>query len=253
MVRGFFQEIAALTGFTIDFFKASGKRPFEFKEFLRQCYKVGNTSLLLITLTGFILGVVLTLQSRPVLAEFGAESWLPMMVASSIVIEIGPVVTALICAGKVGSSIGAELGSMRVTEQIDAMEVSGTYPMRYVVVTRVLACTLMIPLLTFYSDAVSFLGSYVGVNMHTQVSFTFFIDQIFASFQFDDLIPATIKTFFFGFAIGIVGSYKGYNAGRGTEGVGSAANSAVINASLAVFIIDLIAVQITQLVIKYLG
>ncbi len=155
-VRTFFLEVAGLVNFTRRFFKALVKRPFEIREFIKQCYSVGFTTVSLISITGFIIGVVLILQSRPVLEDFGAEAYLPFMVSSTIIIEIGPIVTALISAGKIGSSIGAEIGSMRVTEQIDAMEVSGTYPMRYVVVTRVLATTLMIPILVFYADAIAF-------------------------------------------------------------------------------------------------
>jgi len=116
-------------------------RQFEFKEFLRQCYQIGNKTLPLISVTGLIMGLVLTIQSRPVLADFGAVSMLPGMVSLSIIREMGPVITALICAGKIGSGMGAELGSMKVTEQIDAMEVSATNPMRFLVVTRVMGST----------------------------------------------------------------------------------------------------------------
>ncbi len=246
-IEPFLTELAGITRFTGDFFRTLFKRKFEYREFLKQSYQIGYTSLLLISITGFILGMVLTLQSRPVLAEFGAESWLPSMVAASIVIEIGPVITALICAGKVGSGIGAEIGSMRVTEQIDAMEVSGTYPIMFVVVTRVLATTLMVPVLTIYADAIASFGAYIGVNMHSEVALRLFISQSFDAFSFHDFIPAVIKTFFFGFAIGIIGCYKGYYTRFGTEGVGMAANTAVIYSSVAIFILDLIAVQITQL------
>ena len=136
---------------------------------------------------------------------------------------------------------------MRVTEQIDAMEVSGTNPMKYLVVTRVIATTIMIPILVFYSDAISFFGSYIAVNMHGFISFPLFINQAFDSLHYFDLVPATIKTFFFGFAIGIIGCYKGYFSENGTEGVGKAANSAVVISSLAIFIIDLIAVQLSEI------
>ncbi|MFW5720918.1 MAG: MlaE family ABC transporter permease, partial [Bacteroidota bacterium] len=146
------------------------------------------------------------------------------------------------------SGIGAELGSMRVTEQIDAMEVSGTNPLKYLVVTRVLATTFMIPILVFYSDAISFYGSYVAVNMHGYISLQLFITQAFEPLSYFDIVPATIKTFFFGFAIGIIGCYKGYYSKNGTEGVGSAANSAVVISSLVIFIIDLIAVQLSEII-----
>jgi phospholipid/cholesterol/gamma-HCH transport system permease protein len=169
------------------------------------------------------------------------------MVSLAIVREIGPVITALIFAGKISSSIGAELGSMKVTEQIDAMEVSGTNPFKYLVVTRVAAATFMLPVLVIMSDAVSLYGSYLGVNIRGNTSLRLFFFQVFQTLQFGDVLPAFIKTFFFGFAIGIIGCYKGYNSSKGTEGVGRSANSAVVVSSLMVFIIDLIAVQITDI------
>jgi phospholipid/cholesterol/gamma-HCH transport system permease protein len=222
---------------------------FEFNEFLRQCFQIGYKTLPLISVTGLIMGLVLTIQSRPVLAEFGAVSMLPGMVALSIIREMGPVITALICAGKIGSGMGAELGSMKVSEQIDAMEVSATHPIRYLVVTRVLAATLMIPILVLYADALGILGSWGGANIKGNVSFLLFFNQAFRVVDFMDFIPAVIKTFFFGAVIGLVGCYKGYSAGRGTESVGKAANSAVVLGSLLVIIVDLIAVQVTDMLL----
>jgi phospholipid/cholesterol/gamma-HCH transport system permease protein len=224
-------------------------RDFEFLEFFKQCFKIGYKSLPLISITGAIMGIVLTIQSRPVLVEFGAVNALPGMVAVSLIREMGPVITALICAGKIGSGMGAELGSMKVTEQIDAMEVSSTNPLRFLVVTRVWAATLMIPLLILYADALGILGSWAGANIKGDVSFVLFFSQAFSHIEFLDFIPAVIKSFFFGAVIGLVGCYKGYNAGRGTESVGVAANSAVVLASLLVIIVDMIAVQITDMLL----
>ena len=243
----FFIEVTSLTFFTLRFFKEVLKPPYEFNEFLKQSFLVGYKSFPLIAITGFIIGLVSTIQSRPTLANFGAVSLLPAMVAVSLIREIGPVITALIFAGKVGSGIGAELASMKVTEQIDAMQVSGTNPFKFLVVTRVLAATLMLPLLAVLADAVGLLGSLVGVNLKGHVSFSFYFSQVFQALRFGDLLPAIVKTFFFGFAIGLIGCYKGYYANTGTEGVGKAANTAVVFASLMVFIIDMIAVQITSL------
>ena len=222
-------------------------KSFEWQEFFKQCYVIGNKSVGLISITGIIIGLVLTIQSRPPLVEFGAVTMLPGMVAVSLIREMGPVITALICAGKIGSSMGAELGSMRVTEQIDAMEVSNANPIKYLVVPRVLAATVMIPILTLYADVIGIFGSWIGVNIKDDVSLVLFVNQAFASVEFIDIIPAVIKSFFFGAVIGIVGCYKGYNAERGTESVGVAANSAVVTGSLLVIIVDLIAVQITDL------
>jgi phospholipid/cholesterol/gamma-HCH transport system permease protein len=184
---------------------------------------------------------------RPSLVYYGVQSKLPVMVGFAIVREIGPVITALIFAGKIGSSIGAELGSMKVTEQIDAMEVSGTNPFKYLVATRVLATTLMLPVLTMLADAISLFGAYIGINISSATSFHLFFNQIFQNLHYGDVFPAFIKTFFFGFAVGVIGCYKGYNSNKGTRGVGNSANSAVVLSSVVIFIIDLLAVQITDL------
>ena len=214
---------------------------------MKQSFLIGFKSLSLVAITNFILGLVLTVQSRPTLEKFGAESMLPVMVAVSIIREIGPVITALIFAGKVGSGIGAELASMNVTEQIDAMQVSHTNPFKYLVVTRVISATFMLPLLVIFADAIGLLGSFVAVNIKGNVSIYLFFSQIFQSLEFLDVFPAVIKTVFFGFVIGLIGCYKGYYANKGTEGVGRAANSAVVYASLMVFVIDMMAVQILTL------
>jgi len=248
-LREFFEEITLLSKFTGRFFIELFKPPYEFNEVLKQSYLIGYKSLPLIAITGFIMGLVLTIQSRPTLAQFGAESWLPAMVAVSIIREIGPVVTALIFAGKVGSGIGAELASMKVTEQIDAMEVSGINPFKYLVVTRILSATLMLPLLVIISDVISLYGAYVGVNLKGDVSFDLFIVKIFDKLVFTDVFPAVIKTFFFGFVVALLGCYKGYNSSKGTEGVAIAANTSVVYASLMIFILDMIAVQVTSLFI----
>ncbi|MBL7924029.1 MAG: ABC transporter permease [Bacteroidia bacterium] len=245
--RDFLLEVGSISDFTARFFREGFKPRYEWSELIRQCYVIGYKTLPLVGVTAFIMGLVLTVQSRPTLEEFGAESYLPSMVALSMIREIGPVITALICAGKIGSSIGAELGSMKVTEQIDAMEVSGTNPFKYLVVTRVTACTLMLPVLVVIADCISLYAAYIGVNFKDVVSLDLFFSKVFDSLVFGDVLPAMIKTYFFGFAIGIIGCYKGYNSTKGTEGVGIAANSAVVVSSLVVFILDLIAVQIADI------
>ena len=245
--NGFLTNVADVFLFILRVIKETFSPGFEFKEFLNQCFQIGYKTLPLISITGTIMGLVLTIQSRPVLVDFGAVNALPGMVAVSLIREMGPVITALICAGKIGSGMGAELGSMKVTEQIDAMEVSSTNPVKFLVVTRVWAATLMIPLLVLYADALGIIGSWAGANIKGQVTFVLFFSQAFGSVEFIDFIPALIKTFFFGAVIGFVGCYKGYNAGRGTESVGIAANSAVVLASLLVIIVDMIAVQITDM------
>ena len=246
-LRNFLIEVGEIAYFTARFFKEVWRPPYEFKEFLRQCFNIGNRSFFLVGITGFIIGLVFTLQSRPTLEQFGAVSWMASMVSVSIIREIGPIIVALICAGKVGSGIGAELGSMKVTEQIDAMEVSGTNPFKYLVVTRVLAATLMLPLLVIFGDFIAIYVSYLVENIKGNVSFALYFNQVFNILQFSDIVPATIKTFFFGFAIGLIGCYKGYTCKKGTVGVGKAANAAVVYTSVLLFVIDFIAVFITNI------
>lgn len=247
-LSSFFTEIGGLARFAARFFKELFTGNFEWREFLKQAYQMGNKSLLLVGITGFILGLVFTLQSRPTLLEFGAVSWMPSMISISIVREIGPVVIALICAGRIGSGIGAELASMRVTEQIAAMEVSGTNPFKFLVVTRILAATLMLPLLIIIGDAIALIGSALVENVKGQVSMLLYFNEAFEALNFSDLLPATIKSFFFGFAIGLVGCFKGYYSGTGTAGVGKASNSAVVFTSLLLFVIDFVAVFISDLI-----
>lgn len=242
----FLQEAGGLSAFAGRFFSEVFKRRHEVGEFFRQCFIIGYRSLPLIGLTGFIMGLVLTMQLRPSMIEYGVASQLPAMVGIAIVREVGPVITALIFAGKIGSSIGAELGSMKVTEQIDAMEVSGTNPFKYLVVTRVVASTLMLPVLVMLGDAISLYGSFLGVNIRGATSFRLFFTQVFGNLVYSDVLPAFLKSFFFGFVVGIIGCYKGYYSKNGTEGVGRSANSAVVLSSVMIFVIDLLAVLLTD-------
>lgn len=220
---------------------------FEWSEFVRQCYEIGYRSISLVGITSFIMGLVLILQLRPTMVSFGAESMLPHTLSVSFIREIGPVITAIICAGKIASSIGAELGSMKVTEQIDAMDVSGANPVQYLVVTRILATSFMVPLLALMGDVIGLIGGYIALNFTDKISFFLYFNKCIAALDFTDFVPAFIKTVFFGFAIGFVGCYKGFNSNKGTESVGIAANSAVVTASLWIFFIDMIVVQISTI------
>jgi len=231
--------------FTILFFKEVVKKPFHLREVINQCFEVGLRSLPLISLTGFIVGIVFTKQSRPSLEEFGAASWLPSLIGIALIKAIGPLVTALICAGKVGSGIGAELGSMKVTEQIEAMEVSAVNPYKYLVVTRVMATTIMIPILTLYCSCVGLYGSYLNVHTIETSSIVSYYQNAFSTISFLDIFVSVIKSIVFGFTIGIVGSFKGFNATQGTRGVGKAANQAVVLAMFLIFIEEIVIVQIS--------
>lgn len=228
------------------FFKQVFRPPYHFRQVIDQCFEVGLKSLPLITLTGFVTGLVFTKQSRPSLEVFGATSWLPSLISIALVRALGPLVTALISAGKVGSSIGAELGSMKVTEQIDAMEVSAINPFKYLVVSRTLATTFMVPILSLYCSCVGLLGAFVNVHANETTSFSNFFQSGFSDITFLDLFSSITKSFVFGFTIGIVGCYKGYNASQGTRGVGKAANQAVVTTMFLIFIEEIVIVQITN-------
>ncbi len=230
--------------FVVRFFGSFWRPPWHVREVIRQCFEVGVRSLPLISLTGFITGIVFTKQSRPSLAAFGATSWLPSLITLALVRSLAPLVTALVCTGRVGSSIGAELGSMKVTEQIEAMEVSAINPFKYLVVTRTLATTLMVPVLTIYCCFVGLTGSFLNVAGNEAQSLQAFVKSGFAQISFLDLWSSVAKSFIFGFTIGIIACYQGFHASKGTEGVGRAANASVVLAMFAVFIEEVLIVQV---------
>lgn len=242
----FFLDIYNAWEFIKHFFREAFLPPFEGREIIRQCYSIGYRSLGLVSLTGFITGLVFTKQSRPSLAEFGATSWLPSLIAIAIIRALAPLVTALIAAGKVGSNIGAELGSMKVTEQIDAMEVSATNPFKYLVVTRVIASTIVVPLLAVYSGFVGMAGAYLNIAANEHTSIKAFFQAAFDSISFLDITTSLIKATVFGFTVGIAGCYKGFHATQGTQGVGKAANSAVVISMFLIFIEEMVIVQIVN-------
>lgn len=219
--------------------------PYEFHEIKKHMDELGVKTLPIVSVTGFIIGVVLAMQSEPILARFGAESVLPAMVSLSVVRELGPVITALIFAGRVSSGIGAELGSMRVTEQIDAMEVSAIDPFRYLVVTRVVACSFILPVLTLYVVFLAIFGGYLAMILSQGMSLQLYVVSVVEAIRFGDIIPGIGKTFFFGFIVGIVGAFKGYNADKGTEGVGKASTTSVVLSSLLILVTDTVLVKIT--------
>ncbi len=242
----FFNGIYGVYKFIIMFFRELFSAPFEFRETINQCYQVGYKSLPLISMTGFITGVVFTKQSRPSLAEFGATSWLPSMISIAIIRALAPLITALIAAGKVGSNMGAELGSMKVTEQIDAMEVSGTNPFKFLVVSRITAITLMLPVLVIYTGLIGMLGSYLNIYQNELTSFAAFFNSAFKSISFLDIIASVTKALVYGFTIGVAGCYQGYYARNGTKGVGTAANAAVVLSMFLIFVEEVVIVQIVN-------
>ena len=233
--------------FTQKIFRQVLFSPFEWREVLKQCHAVGNRSFFLVSFTSFLAGVVFTRQSRPSLSSFGAESWLPSLVSQAVIRSLGPLITGLICAGKLGSNIGAELASMKVTEQIDAMEVSGTRPFSYLVVSRVVATTLMLPILVVFADIIALLGSLLTVHSINNTGFKLYFNDVSSKITYLDIFSSLIKSVFFGFAIGLISSYVGYNSANGTMGVGKSANTAVVVSMSFIFIIDLLSLQFINL------
>jgi phospholipid/cholesterol/gamma-HCH transport system permease protein len=238
-------ELAMFMG---TFFRRVWRRPYEVREFVNQMDEVGTKSFLLTAVTGISIGVVLAMQSRGTLARFGAEAVLPNMLALSVFKEIGPVITSLILAGRLGAGMGAEIGSMRVTEQIDALEVAALKPYHYLVITRVLACVVMFPLLTISTDVIAMVGGYLESYLSTNLDYRIFVNVAFSSLRFSDLFVDTMKTSIFGFIVGIVSCYMGYTVRGGTREVGRAAMHSVVVSSLLILLADVLIVRISLMI-----
>ena len=243
-MKKFLVHVYELTAFCLRFFKEVFAPPYEVGEFAAHLENFGSRSFPLVSVIGLLMGLILALQTKPTLARFGAESFLPAMVAISVVRELGPVITALVVAGRVSSGIGAEIGSMKVTEQVDALEVSSVDPYRFLVVPRVLAGIIALPLLTAYADFLGIIGAFLVMFVSGGMGWQLFMSSTIRSLSIADVIPGIGKTFFFGYIIAIVGSYFGFKASGGTEGVGKAATSAVVFASFLILIMDFVLVKV---------
>jgi phospholipid/cholesterol/gamma-HCH transport system permease protein len=217
--------------------------PFEFGELSRQLDEVGSKSLPLVALAGAAIGVVLALESVQSMTRFGAKALLPAALVYSVVHEIGPILTALVVSGRVGAGIGAELASMKVTEQIDAIEASAVNPYRLLAAPRILACILMLPLLTLAADACGLLMGWVALAVVEPLSFHQFIVSGFNGSGFNDFLPPTFKTAVFGLIIGLIACFQGMRTRGGAEGVGRAATSSVVLSSLFVILADVVLVK----------
>jgi len=206
--------------------------PFEIAEIARQIYEVGYRSLPLIAAAGFAVGAVMSMHTRASLARFGAESLIPMGLGMALIKETGPLITALLFCGRVGAGIGAELGAMRVTEQIDALESLAVDSFKHLVVTRVVACMIAMPLLTTVMNFTGIIGGYTAETVISGMSFNLYFDRALSAIDFDDFIPATAKTILFGFMIATVSSYMGYFTKGGTAGVGQASTRSDVFSSI---------------------
>ncbi len=218
--------------------------PFEWSEFIHQLDAAGSRSLPLVALAGSATGVVLSLQSRATLVRFGAKGMLPTMLVFSIIKEMGPIITGLVASGRIGAGIGAELGSMKVTEQIDAMEASAVNPYKYLAATRILACVIVLPLLTIAADACGILMGWVANTLTEPISLQYFINTGINGVSFSDFLPPTLKTMVYGLIIGAVSCFQGMRTRGGTEGVGKSATSSVVLSSLFIILADVILVRL---------
>ena len=234
-----------LAVFVAEFFKRFWRRPFEGSELIRQMDEAGTKSFGLTAVTGLSIGIVLAMQSRGTLARFGAEAVLPSMLALSVFKEIGPVITSLVLAGRLGAGIGAEIGSMRVTEQIDALEVAALKPFHYLVITRVLACVIVFPVLTIWTDMIAMFGGYLESMLSAGMDYRVFVTTAFESLRLTDLLVDTGKTSIFGFIVGIVSAYLGYTVRGGTREVGQAAMQSVVISSLLILLADVMVVRLS--------
>jgi phospholipid/cholesterol/gamma-HCH transport system permease protein len=223
--------------------RAAVRRPFEGRELIRQLDEIGSKSLPLVALAGAAIGAVLSLESRSSLVRFGAKSMLPAALVYSIIRETGPIVTGLVVSGRVGAGIGAELGSMKVTEQIDAIEASGVNPFKFLAFTRIVACILMLPLLTLAADFCAVVFGWIAETLVEPVSFLRFINKGFLGASFSDFVAPTLRTAVFGLIIGMIGCFQGMRTQGGTAGVGFSATSSVVLSSLFVILADVVLVK----------
>jgi phospholipid/cholesterol/gamma-HCH transport system permease protein len=246
MTIGFFSWFGELGLFCMRLARAALAPPYEGAEFVRQMDAIGSMSLPLVALAGAATGVVMSLQTRDSLTRFGAKSMLPTVIVFSLIKETGPVITALVTSGRVGAGIGAELGSMKVTEQIDAMEASAVDPYKYLAATRVVACMLMLPLLTLAADFCGILMGWIADTLSQPVSLRLFITNGFKYAAFSDFLPPTLKAAVFGLIIGVVACFQGMRTKGGTEGVGRSATSSVVLSSLFIILAD---VLLTRLIL----
>jgi phospholipid/cholesterol/gamma-HCH transport system permease protein len=218
--------------------------PFEVRETIRQLYELGFRSAPLIAVSGMAVGVVLSMHTRASLERFGAEAMIPAGLAMALIRETGPLTAALLLSGRIGAGIGAELGAMRVTEQIDALEATAVDAFRYLVVTRVIACVIALPILTTILNFAGMFGGYIAESAATGMPLRLYFTRAFSVVGMADYIPATLKTTVFGFIIATVSSYLGFNTRSGTEGVGRASTQAVVLSSILIIVANVVLVRL---------
>jgi phospholipid/cholesterol/gamma-HCH transport system permease protein len=219
------------------------RSPFEVAQLSRQVAEVGNRSLALIVVSGFSLGAVMTLHTRSTLVTFGATAMIPAVQAVAFFVEIGPLVAGLLLAGRVGSGIGAVLANMRASEQIDAIESLSIDSFKFLVVPRVLACMICLPILTLFMDFAGLAGGFLSEALVSHIAPALYINRAFNDLQWSNFIAPTLKTAVFGFIIGSVSSYFGYTTDKGAQGVGEAATNSVVVSSLLIIVADVLLIK----------
>jgi len=243
VLRSAFDAIGRVTLFGAKALRDAWSPPFEGEYLLIQLYQIGVGSFSLIVAAGFALGVVMTLHTRSTLVQFGATAALPAVQSLAFFVEIGPLVTALLMAGRVGAGMGAQLANMRATEQIDAIETLSVDSFKLLVVTRVIACTIMLPLLTVFTDAAGILGGFISEHMTSHLSWTLYLQRAFEGVALADFIPPTLKTAVFGYLIATISCFYGYTTNEGSDGVRKAATKSVVISSLVIILADVILVK----------
>lgn len=242
-VRMTSSKIGEATVFATRGVREAFRPPFELRETIRQLGQVGYLSLPLIAAAGLAVGAVMSMHTRASLARFGAEAMIPTGLALALIRETGPLVTALLVAGRVGASIGAELGALRVTEQIDALESLAVDSFKYLAVTRVVACMIALPILTTVMNFTGIVGGYVAETVVSNMSFELYFQRAFSAIEFTDYVAATLKTIVFGFIIGSVSSYLGYETRGGSAGVGRASTQSVVYSSISLILVNVLLVR----------
>jgi phospholipid/cholesterol/gamma-HCH transport system permease protein len=243
-VIGVFEFAGALAAFAARALVEAARPPYELREIARHLYEFGYRSAPLILTAGLAIGVVLSMHTRASLERFGAESMIPAGLAIALIRETGPLTAGLLVSGRVGAGIGAEIGAMKVTEQIDALEANAVDAFKYLAVTRIIALMIAMPLLTLMMDFAGIFGGYLAEVAVSGMSWSLYLERAFTYITYSDLIPATVKTVVFGYLIAVASSYLGFSASRGTEGVGEASTRSVVMGSMLVIVSDVVLVKI---------
>lgn len=230
--------------FAVAAFRAGLRPPYEWAQLAIQIAEIGWRSLPLILASSFAIGVVTSLHTRSSLVEFGAEAMMPSLQSMSFFNELGPLITGLLVAGRVGAGIGAQLANMRVTEQIDAIETLSIDSIKFLVVPRIAACVLVMPLLTLFADLAGLTGGYAAEYFSSHISARLYLSQAFRTVQIPNFIPPSLKTAVFGLIIGVVSCFFGYTINEGSDGVRRASTTSVVLSSLLIILSDVILVKL---------